>query len=187
MSAFIKSTEGQNIIIKSTEDTPRVEILLNENKCIIRGNFHCVDPGIFFKPLMRWARDFSGHSRTPAFVVDFYFTHINSTSVSYLLKFIKRLLSSSFSNKSTIVFNWHIEHFDPEMEDVVFIFNEILENKINLVYLNRTGSGVVVNDVFPRSISTRIAERIFRRTFSEKYDGEVIVFNPLFLFSRAKS
>lgn len=174
---MIEIGETGNLLMHKTEDTPQVRI--DSKGCKVTGSLHCVDPDLFFNPLMKWAQGFISNHNSP-FTVEFCFSHINSASISYLLRLIKTLLTTSIKNRDAIVFRWYVDQQDSDMEDSAITFNEILGNRIEIVYVNEYGHMAEPNKFGSRNIPRSIAKKLFTYKFSKKYNQEVIVFNPLF-------
>jgi hypothetical protein len=170
----------QNILIRSTEYTPQVEIYSNKLTCTITGNLYCVDPSVFFSPLIAWAKGFSNISDRP-FTVELNLSHINSSSVAYLLKFMRVLLGSELKNESSLAFHWFIKEYDEDMQETARLFNEILGDKIEIIIDRNNMRAKRRMEIF-KSIGQNFSDKLFISKFSPRYNQDVIVLNPLFFF-----
>jgi hypothetical protein len=109
----------ENLIIKSTIDTPRVEFL-NNGELLLEGKSCPVVVTRFYEPLFVWVTAL----RAEKVNLNINLEYINSASVKKILDLLKVLDANR--NVREIVINWHYEEGDDDNLETGQIFEEML-------------------------------------------------------------
>ena len=109
----------ENLIIKGTIDTPRVEFF-NTGELLIEGKSCPVTVTRFYEPLFVWITGL----RADKVTLNINLEYINSASVKKILDLLKVLDANR--NVSEIVINWHYEEGDDDSLETGQIFEEML-------------------------------------------------------------
>jgi hypothetical protein len=109
----------ENLIIKGTIDTPRVEFL-NSGELLLEGKSCPVTVTRFYEPLFVWVTAL----RAEKVNLTINLEYINSASVKKILDLLKVLDANR--NVREIVINWHYEEGDDDNLETGQIFEEML-------------------------------------------------------------
>jgi hypothetical protein len=109
----------ENLIIKATIDTPRVEFL-NSGELLLEGKSCPVTVTRFYEPLFVWVTAL----RAEKVNLNINLEYINSASVKKILDLLKVLDANR--NVREIVINWHYEEGDDDNLETGQIFEEML-------------------------------------------------------------
>jgi hypothetical protein len=109
----------ENLIIKSSIDTPKVEFFEN-GELLIEGKSCPVAVTRFFEPLFSWIAGLRAEKVN--FTINL--EYINSASVKRILDLLKILDANR--NVKEIVINWHYEEGDDDALETGQIFEEML-------------------------------------------------------------
>jgi hypothetical protein len=109
----------ENLIIKSTIDTPRVEFF-DSGELLIEGKSCPVTVTRFYEPLFVWVTALKAEKVN----LNVNLEYINSASVKKLLDLLKVLDANR--NVREIVINWHYEEGDDDTLETGQIFEEML-------------------------------------------------------------
>ncbi len=109
----------ENLIIKGTVDTPRVEFF-DSGELLVEGKSCPVAVTRFYEPLFVWVTALKAEKAN----ININLEYINSASVKKLLDLLKVLDANR--NVREIVINWHYEEGDDDTLETGQIFEEML-------------------------------------------------------------
>jgi hypothetical protein len=121
----------ENLIIKSTDDTPEVNFGTN-GSLVISGRSLPEDAASFYSPLIEWLNAYeAGNISTPV-TFDMKLEYFNTASSKMLLDIFNKLESLAQNGGSAKV-NWHYPDGDDDMLEAGEEYAELVEIKFEMV------------------------------------------------------
>ena len=123
----------ENLIIRSTNDTPEIMFDSGRNLLEIKGKSYSNDIKAFFKPVLDWASRYTQQPDVRSVTVNIQFIYFNSTTVKPLLEFFDTFEAAAQKGKNVTV-NWCYDKDDEDMLELGEDFKDDVKSvKFNLV------------------------------------------------------
>lgn len=119
----------KNISIEETFDTP--QIILNKEDGIfeIKGKTLPEDASIFYKPILKWIKDYCANPNKKT-AVNIELEYINSSSIKQIVNILIQLENLHETNKGVII-NWRYKKGDELIETKGKEIQSVLDLPIN--------------------------------------------------------
>ncbi len=123
----------ENLIIRSTNDTPGIMFDSNRNLLEIKGRSYSNDIKAFFRPVLDWVNKYTKQPESRNTKVNIQFIYFNSTTVKPLLEFFDILEAAAQKGKHITV-NWYYAKDDEDMLELGEDFKDDVKSvKFNLL------------------------------------------------------
>jgi hypothetical protein len=107
----------EDLIIKSTRNTPQVEFL-EDGSLKMEGKAFNEDPKSFFEPIINWCRGLDSEKM----IFEVKLDYLNTSATKYMLEIIRTIDANSHINSKEI--KWFFEEDDEEMLELGQIIEE---------------------------------------------------------------
>jgi hypothetical protein len=104
-----------NLLIKETKYTPEISMNV-DGKIIIKGKSYPENSFEFYRPIMKWLKDYlSSEQLATQVVVNFEIDYFNSSSSSIFFDFLELL--NEYNDKTDIIINWYYKEGNENLQE----------------------------------------------------------------------
>ena len=130
--------------IEQTDNSPLVDLSLEEGSYVIKGESRPEDVSKFYLPIMKWFEDWGGqlYYRAQQFgkpenhIVRFQFEYFNSSSAKYIMDLILKINEiGQTSENINIQIEWAYDEMDEDIEEAGKEFEDLTSVKFNFLQL----------------------------------------------------
>ncbi len=107
---YIEGFHGQSFI-------PTVDFNSETGICELRGESHIEDASNFYKPLIKWLKDYTLEVNKPI-IFNFKLRYFNTSSSKAMIEML-HILKKYEDNKGKLTVNWHIDSPEEDMQDEI--------------------------------------------------------------------
>ncbi len=121
----------ESIILKATQDTPKVSFDAEKSIFEISGKSLPEDALSFYKPVFKWLDEYL-NTPNKSTVFNFRFDYFNSASSKIIVELLKKI-SILQHNNDELTINWYFRDIDEDMQQVAEEFAYITNVKMNYI------------------------------------------------------
>ena len=104
-----------NLLIQATKYTPEISMNV-DGKIIIKGKSYPENSFEFYRPIMKWLKDYlSSEQLAKQVVINFEIDYFNSSSSSIFFYFFELL--NEFNDKTDIIINWYYKEGNENLQE----------------------------------------------------------------------
>lgn len=115
----------ENLIIKSTDETPEVVLDANKNTFVFSGRSLPEDVLSFYSPVLKWLDVYVQNPNVET-TIDFKLDYFNTASSKVILDILMKLENIHLANKKLCI-KWHFDSEDLDMREAGEGYAEIVE------------------------------------------------------------
>ena len=130
--------------IEQTDNSPLVDLDLEEGTYLIKGESRPEDVSKFYEPVMKWFEDWGGQlyyrvqqfGKEQSHKVKFQFEYFNSSSAKFIMDLILKINEINKSSSDiNIVIEWVYDSLDEDIEEAGKEFEDLTSVQFNFISL----------------------------------------------------
>lgn len=124
----------QNLFIKPTEDTPKIELNIDENIFRIVGKSLPENASDFYISVTDWLTEYNKNPRNKSLVFDFRIDYFNTSSAKEITKIL--LLLQEINKQAKVKIRWFYFKEDIDLKKSGELFNRLIKLDFEIIPYN---------------------------------------------------